>query len=152
MKIRHFFLAAALAFLASTSLGYVREFDNGIPLAWVKDRTVVIQLSLGTGTRILRDGFTSFNDSAIDALKTWNPHLGHLQFSWVKNSPVTAVQGDDEMSVIFDNKVFGSNFGSGTLAVTVLGYRNGNFEETDPSLTRRSRGTAIATPLYAAGL
>jgi hypothetical protein len=35
-----------------------REFDNGIPLAWVKDRTVVMQLSLGTGTRILRDGFT----------------------------------------------------------------------------------------------
>ena len=57
-----------------------------------------------------------------------------------------------KLSVIFDNKVFGSNFGSGTLAVTVLGYRNGNFEETDPSLTRRSRGTAIATPLYAAGL
>ena len=131
MKIRHFFLAAALAFLASTSLGYVREFDNGIPLAWVKDRTVVIQLSLGTGTRILRDGFTSFNDSAIDALKTWNPHLAHLQFSWVKNSPVTPVEGDDEMSVAFDTKVFGSNFGSGTLAVTVLGYRNGNFEETD---------------------
>src|SRR5207248_4756921 len=131
VKIRHFFLAAALAFLASTSLGYVREFDNGIPLAWVKDRTVVIQLSLGTGTRILRDGFTSFNDSAIDALKTWNPHLAHLQFSWVKNSPVTPVEGDDEMSVAFDTKVFGSNFGSGTLAVTVLGYRNGNFEETD---------------------
>ncbi len=131
MKIRHFFTAFAVAFIASTSLGYVREFDNGIPLAWVKDRTVIMQLSLGTGTRTLRDGFTSFNDSAIDALKTWNPHLAHLQFSWVKNSPVTAVEGDDEMSVIFDNKIFGSNFGSGTLAVTVLGYRNGNFEETD---------------------
>jgi hypothetical protein len=131
VKIGHFFTAVAVAFIASTSFGYVREFDNGIPLAWVKDRTVVMQLSLGTGTRILRDGFTSFNDSAIDALKTWNPHLAHLQFSWVKNSPVTAVQGDDEMSVIFDNKVFGSNFGSGTLAVTLLGYRNGNFEETD---------------------
>jgi hypothetical protein len=90
-----------------------------------------MQLSLGNGTRILRDGFTSFNDSAIDALKTWNPRLAHLQFFWVKNSPVTAVQGDDEMSVIFDNNVFGSNFGSGILAVTVLGYRNGNFEETD---------------------
>ena len=90
-----------------------------------------MQLSLGTGTRLLRDGFTSFNDSAIDALKTWNPHLAHLQFSWVKNSPVTPAEGDDEMSVAFDNKVFGSDFGSGTLAVTVLGYRNGNFEETD---------------------
>jgi len=131
VKIRHFFPATAFAFIASTLFGYVREFDNGIPLAWVKDRTVVMQLSLGTGTRTLRDGFTSFNDSAIDALKTWNPYLAHLQFSWVKNSPVTAVQGDDEMSVIFNNKVFGSNFGSGTLAVTVLGYRNGNFEETD---------------------
>src|SRR5437588_4252791 len=131
VKIRHFFPAAAFAFLASTLFGYVREFDNGIPLAWVKDRTVVIQLSLGTGTLNLRDGFASFNDSAIDALKTWNPHLAHLQFSWVKNSPVTPVKGDDEMSGAFDNKVFGSNFGSGTLAVTVLGYRNGNFEETD---------------------
>ena len=131
VKIRHLFLAAGLAAVASSSFGYVREFDNGIPLAWVKDRTVVMQLSLGTGTRTLRDGFTSFNDSAIDALKTWNPHLAHLQFSWMKNSPVTPAEGDDEMSVAFDNKVFGSNFGSGTLAVTVLGYRNGNFEETD---------------------
>src|SRR6266436_9561705 len=118
-------MAAVIAAVTSSSFGYVREFNtddpnNGIPLAWVKDRTVVMQLSLGTGTRILRDGFTSFNDSAIDALKTWNPHLAHLQFSWVKNSPVTAVEGDDEMSVIFDSKVFGSNFGSGTLAVTVL--------------------------------
>ena len=131
MKIRHFFTAVAVAFIASTSFGYVREFDNGIPLAWVKDRTVVMQLSLGTGTRTLRDGFTSFNDSAIDALKTWNPHLAHLQFSWVKNSPVTPAEGDDEMSVMFDNKIFGSDFESGTLAVTMLAFRNGNFEETD---------------------
>jgi len=131
VKIRHFFTAVAVAFIASTSFGYVREFDNGIPLAWVKDRTVVMQLSLGTGTRTLRDGFTSFNDSAIDALKTWNPHLAHLQFSWVKNSPVTPAEGDDEMSVMFDNKIFGSDFESGTLAVTMLAFRNGNFEETD---------------------
>ena len=58
VKMRHFFPAIAFAFIASTSFGYVREFDNSIPLAWVKDRTVVMQLSLGTGTRILRDGFT----------------------------------------------------------------------------------------------
>jgi hypothetical protein len=130
VKVKNLFTFAAFAALASSSFGYVREFDNGIPLAWVKDRTVVMQLSLG-GTRTLRDGFTSFNDSAIDALQTWNPHLAHLRFSWVKNSPVTPAEGDDEMSVIFDNKIFGTNFGSGTLAVTLLSYRNGNFEETD---------------------
>jgi len=131
VKIGHLFLAAINAALASASFGYVREFDHGTPLAWVKDRTVVMQLSLGSGTRTLRDGFTSFNDSAIDALQTWNPYLAHLRFSWVKNSPVTPAAGDDEMSVIFDNKVFGDNFGTGVLAVTLLAYRNGNFEETD---------------------
>jgi Matrixin len=134
VKISQLFLAAGLAGVVSSSLGYVREFDNGIPLAWVTDRTVVMQLSLGTGTRLLRDGFTSFNDSAIDALKTWNPHLAHLQFSWptwVKNSPVTPMEGDNEMSVEFNNTVFGDKFDSGTLAVTVLAYRGGNFEETD---------------------
>jgi hypothetical protein len=130
VKISHLFLAITAA-IASASFGYVREFDNDTPLAWVKDRTVIMQLSLGSGTRNLRDGFTSFNDSAIDALQTWNPHLAHLQFSWIKNSPVTPAQGDDEMSVMFDNKIFGDNFGTGVLAVTLLAYRNGNFEETD---------------------
>jgi len=131
VKIKRLFILALFAVIAPFSFGYVREFDNGIPLAWVKDRTVVMQLSLGSGTRTLRDGFTSFNDSAVDALQTWNPHLAHLRFSWIKNSPVTPTEGDDEMSVIFDNKIFGSNFGSGVLAVTLLAYRNGNFEETD---------------------
>jgi hypothetical protein len=132
VKISHLFLAAITAALTSASFGYVREFDShtGTPLAWVKDRTVVMQLSLG-GDRNLRDGFTSFNDSAIDALQTWNPYLAHLQFSWVKNSPVTPAQGDDEMSVMFDSKVFGMSFGSGVLAVTLLADRSGNFEETD---------------------
>ena len=152
VKIRHFFPAVAFAFIASTSFGYVREFDNNIPLAWVKDRTVVMQLSLGTGTRILRDGFTSFNDSAIDALKTWNPHLAHLQFSWVKNSPVTAVEGDDEMSVIFDSKVFGDDFGPGVLAVTVLGYRKGNFEETDTIFNKAISWDSYRGPLTPDGV
>jgi hypothetical protein len=131
VKISHLFLAATTAALASASFGYVREFDHGTPLAWVKDRTVVMQLSLGSEARTLRDGFTSFNDSAIDALQTWNPYLAHLQFSWIRNSPVRPAEGDDEMSVIFDNKIFGDPFGTGVLAVTLLAYRNGNLEETD---------------------
>ena len=147
MKIKRLFILTLFAVIAPFSFGYVREFDNGIPLAWVKDRTVVMQLSLGSGTRTLRDGFTSFNDSAVDALQTWNPHLAHLQFSWIKNSPVTPTEGDDEMSVIFDNKIFGSNFGSGVLAVTLLAYRNGNFEETDTVFN-----SAISWDSYRGGL
>src|SRR5947208_7878373 len=107
LKIKRLFILALFAVVARLGFGYVREFDdNGTPVGWVWDRTVVMQLSLGTGNRTLRDGFTSFNDSAIDALQTWNPYLAHLRFSWVKNSPVTPAKGDDEISVIFDNKVF----------------------------------------------
>ena len=123
MKYCHLLLAAGLIAAVSTSSGYVREFDTTnpntpIPLAWVKDRTIQIQLSLGSGPVMLRDGFTSFNDSAADALNTWNPYLAHLQYSWIKNSPVTPAQGDDEMSAQFNSKIFGQNFGTGTLAVT----------------------------------
>jgi Matrixin len=90
----------------------------------------VMQLSLG-GPRTLSDGSASFNIVARNALAIWNQHLAHLQFSWVLNSPVTPAEGDDEMSVEFSTTVFGDSFGSDTLAVTLLGYRNGNFEETD---------------------
>jgi len=51
------------------------------------------------------------------------------------------------MSIIFDNKIFGSNFGSGTLAVTVLGYRNGNFEKTDTVFNKAISWESYRGPL-----
>lgn len=123
-------IAAVFFATAAASPAYVREFDNGIPLAWVTDRTVVIQLSLG-GTETLSDGFHSFNESARDALHTWNQYLAHLQLSEVMASPVTPSQGDELMSAAFSMSVFGKAWGSGTLAATLLNYRHGNLDETD---------------------
>jgi len=71
----------------------------------------VMQLSLGTGTVALSDGFTSFNQSAEDALNVWNQYLAHLKFAVVRNSPVTPAENDDEMSVFFSDTVFGDRFG-----------------------------------------
>lgn len=130
MKMRYLIPALAFAAFATTSPAYVREFDGAIPLSWVKDRTVVMQLSLGPN-RALSDGSTSFNSVAIAALNIWNTHLAHLKFSSIPNSPVTPAQGDDEMSVEFSTTVFGDTFGSKTLAVTLLSFRSGNLEETD---------------------
>jgi hypothetical protein len=148
----HLLLAAGLVAAVSTSSGYVREFDTTnpnapIPLAWVKDRTVQMQLSLGTNAVMLQDGFTSFNDSAADALNTWNPYLAHLHYSWIKNSPVTPAQGDDEMSAFFASKVFGMNFGTNALAVTLLSYRNGNMEETDTVFNKAISWDSYRGPL-----
>ena len=110
--MRYLILAVSSLAIAATSSAYVREFDTSsvpgtsIPIAWVKDRTVVMQLSLG-GPQLLSDGFHSFNESARDALNVWNAHLAHLTLSSVMNSPVKPAEGDYEMSVEFANSIFG---------------------------------------------
>ena len=120
-------LSGSLLFLlgSQTLFGYALEGES-----WTRDRTVVMQLSLGA-PRALLDGFASFNESAQDALNVWNPYLAHLHLTAVPASPVTATSGDDEMSVLFSSTVFGDRFGSGTLAITLLNYRNSVMEETD---------------------
>ncbi len=120
-------LSGCLLFLlgSQTLFGYALEGES-----WTRDRTVVMQLSLGP-PRVLLDGFASFNESAQDALDVWNPYLAHLHLTAVPASPVTATSGDDEMSVLLSSTVFGDRFGSGTLAITLLNYRNSVMEETD---------------------
>ncbi len=120
-------LVTTLAFIlaASGGYGYVLEGQS-----WTRDRTVVLQLSLG-GPRLLSDGSHSFNESAQNALNVWNPYLAHLRLAGVLNSPVSPSNSDDEMSVLFSNTVFGQKFGSRTLAVTLLNYRGSVMEETD---------------------
>jgi len=100
-------------------------------LSWTRDRTVVMQLSLGAGSFTLMDGSRSFNQVAQSALAIWNPNLLHLKFSSVANSPVPNDGDDDEMSVFFSNNIFGETFDHGTLAITLLNSRNGVLEETD---------------------
>jgi hypothetical protein len=127
-------LALAVLFVSAPPLfSYVLEGQS-----WTKDRTVVMQLSLGTenvqfgfGGATLQDGFTSFNQSAEDALNVWNQYLNHLKFTVVRNSPVMPAEFDDEMSVFFSDTIFGDMFGTSTLAVTVLNYRSAVMEETD---------------------
>lgn len=98
--------------------------------SWTLNRTLVVQLSLG-GNWQLADGFTSFDQSAADALNIWNGYLAHLRFSWVLNSPVTPSGTDELMSAAFANNVFGDKFGSGVLAITTYSFRGTTMDESD---------------------
>jgi hypothetical protein len=118
-------IAAAGLMLQPQAFCYVLEGQS-----WTLDRTVVMQLSLQRN-QVLSDGFTSFDQSAEDALEVWNPYLAHLQFSSILNSPVTAAMGDDEMSVVFSSTVFGDSFGQDAIAITLLTFRGSVMEETD---------------------
>ncbi|MBA3960587.1 MAG: DVUA0089 family protein [Chthoniobacterales bacterium] len=119
-------LFSALAFLGAQPLfGYVLEGET-----WTPNRTVAVQLSLGL-PRTLSDGFTSFNRSAADVLSIWNTHLAHLTLLPVVASPVVPSETDYEMSAFFSGTIFGDTFGTGTLAVTLISYRNKITSETD---------------------
>src|SRR5213594_1933432 len=142
MRRNAFLAALVLGFGASPLFGYVLEGQS-----WTKDRTVVMQLSLGTGTVALSDGFTSFNQSAEDALNVWNQYLAHLKFAVVRNSPVTPAENDDEMSVFFSDTVFGDRFGSGVLATTILSYRGTTMEETDTVMNSARTWDSYRGPL-----
>lgn len=124
--MRHLALISSLLVLASHSLfGFKLEGQS-----WTRGRTVVFQMSLGA-PRTLSDGFTSFDQSAQDALNLWNLYLDHLHCTAVLASPVTPAPGDAENSALFSSTVYGDKFGTGVLAVTLLNFRDSVLEETD---------------------
>ncbi|HEX8899279.1 MAG TPA: matrixin family metalloprotease, partial [Chthoniobacterales bacterium] len=136
--------ALAVAFLISTTQlnGYVREYltdqsgnrikdanGNDIPLEWNKNRTVLVHLSLPGGGGLTE--FASLNDAAQDAFLTWNQYLVHMQFAVDKGSILPPSGTDGNTSIIMDSTVYGEQFGSGVLAVTLVTPRDSHFIEAD---------------------
>ena len=87
--------------------------------SWPSDSTVVMQLELGPTGVILQDGLGTWDNSAADALSQWNLNLDLVRFSWVLGSTAPKGSPDGFNSVFYSNTVFGDDFGSDTLAVTV---------------------------------
>lgn len=102
------------------------------PFLWTENRTVLMHLSLGGAPgRPLQDGFSTFNESAEDALNIWNQHMVHLKFANIRNSVLPPSGIDADTSVSFSNTVYGDPFGSRALAVTLLTPRGSTLIEAD---------------------
>ena len=124
-------LGAAILFGATQVHGYVREFnDNGVPLEWNKNRTVLMHLSLPAGGP-MSDGSPSLNAVAEDALNIWNQFLVHMKFAVDRNSILPPSSDDANMSVIMSSKFFGQTFGANTLATTLFSSRDNHLVEAD---------------------
>lgn len=116
-------LAAALL-----SICPPRAFSYAIETAkWTLNRTVPMHLSLG-GPQQLSDGFQSFNDSAADALKTWNQYMAHMKFQPIVGSTLPPADGEGDTSVLFSKTVYGDQFGTRVLAVTLFAARTSVIE------------------------
>ena len=114
------------ALLATSTHGYVLETES-----WTLNRTVKMHLSFSGPGHTLSDGFTSWDQSATDALNIWNSHLTHMQFAVDHNSLLPPASNDADNSAFFSNTVYGDSWGSGVLAVTLISSRNGIMMETD---------------------
>jgi len=135
-------LVAALACIgAGNSSAYVLSTEK-----WTLNRTVVMHLSLG-GTVALDDGFTSFNQSAADALNIWNQYLAHLKFSPRLASTMPQIDGDADNSVFFSSTIYGDTFGSSTVAVTLISSRSNVTTETDVIFNSRKTWNSYRGPL-----
>jgi len=64
----------------------------------------------------LQDGSPSWNDSAADALASWNQYVETVRFAAA--APSTAAPHDGLNTAQFASTVYGEAFGSHTLAVT----------------------------------
>jgi len=124
-------LSAAILFGATQAHGYVREFgDNGVPVEWNKNRTVLMHLSLPPGGP-MSDGAPSLNAVAEAALNIWNQSLIHMKFAVDRNSILPPSGNDANTSVIMASTVYGDPFGANTLATTVVNSRDNHLVETD---------------------
>ncbi|MDQ3313733.1 MAG: matrixin family metalloprotease [Verrucomicrobiota bacterium] len=121
------FLLLTLAPLALVqhAFAYIAKGDH-----WTLNRHVVMHLSLG-GSSPLVDGFTSFNQSAADALKIWNGYLAHLKFVPQEASSLPPGNSDSDNSVFFTDSIYGEAFGNRTLAVSLISTRDKVITETD---------------------
>src|SRR2546423_2769229 len=90
-----------------------------------------MQLSLGNAGRTLSDGNTNWNTAVAPALDSWNQVVGGMQFGKVMNSTAAVASGDHVNSMAFASTVFGSSFGSNTLAVTYYRYSGSTMAEAD---------------------
>jgi hypothetical protein len=124
-------LSAAILSVATQARGYVREFNNGVPIEWNKDRTVLMHLSLPTDRTNFTDGSTSFNAIAEAALNIWNQNLNHMQFAVDRNSILPPTDNDANTSVTMSDTIYGMKFDDSTLAVTLVSPRDNHLIEAD---------------------
>lgn len=98
---------------------------------WPDDQTILMDLQLGSPSKPLIDGSTSWNQVAESALNLWNLYLGDgVQFTFTEGQ-ITPAQEDGKNSVFFDTTIYGEDFGSDTLGVTLIAYKHGTNVTTE---------------------
>ena len=119
-------LALLLACAAGHSLSSFVVMSDRWP-----DGTVTMQLQLGSPTRPLSDGNSSYGPIAESALAEWNQQMSRLQFNAIRDSNGPKGDGNGVNNVFFSSDAYGMAFESSTLAVTTNWLRRNVRTEAD---------------------
>ncbi len=130
VRLRGAFSWVVLALLLGLALSTARAYVTSGP-TWPSGTTVTFQLGLGNAGRTLIDGNTSWNTAAAPALDMWDQKVQRVALVGVNNPSAPVSTGDGVNSIVFSSTVFGSSFGSSTLAVTYYRYSGSRFSEAD---------------------
>ena len=128
-------LACLLGTLVAAPMAKGYSFEAGNP-RWASG-TVTFVLSLGSPSRTLSDGSTSWNTPGSAALSTWNQYMGNLQINTVVNDSAPISNRDGVNSIAFASSFFGSSFGSNTLAICGYSYSGGRMSEANILVNNR---------------
>lgn len=111
---------------------------------------IVMNLQLGPSPSTLIDGSSSWGVSAESALSTWNAQIGASKFTVVRDSTAAIGNGNGINNVFFSDTLYGSAFGSSTLAVTT-GWISGTTRvEADVVFNTAFKWDSYSGPLRAA--
>jgi hypothetical protein len=116
--------------------------------SWPSGATVLMQLNLGSAGRTLQDGNTSWDDAVLPVAGMWNQTIQRVSVNTIVNPVVPVVAGDRINCVVFANSVYGTAFGSSTLAVTYYSYStSGSMLESDTLFNRAAVFDSYRGPL-----
>jgi hypothetical protein len=127
MKARLLSWSAALLLLVAAS-AVVSGYSAG-PQSWPSGN-VVMHLALGASGS-LRDGASSWGQSAEAALSVWNDYLNRSRFTVIRDSTSARSERNLINNVFFAGNAYGDSFGTGTLAVTIIFFTGTRIVETD---------------------
>ncbi len=137
-------LAAILlaAGLRSGAEAYILEGKS-----WPQPATVTFQVQLGSLTRTLQDGSSSWATAVAPAFTRWTNAAQNITLVAVVNPSTAVAQNDGVNSIVFASTIFGQTFGQGTLAVTYYSNMGSNFVEADILFNRAQTFDSYRGPL-----
>jgi hypothetical protein len=109
-------------------------------------------VQLGPSDIPLADGSPSYDAVIENSLALWNEQIAGTQFSWTIVPPGSSASfGNQINNVLLSSKIYGDNFGTGVLAVTLTDASGSQTTETDVLFNNANAFNSYRSTAYAAG-